>query len=286
MSGAAGTYVPIPAPLATPPRLGLLTAAQFPDGVDPRWINGFSFRPDWCAPGGGTYWCAPDDPTPPANVPATLPDTVQVRPVAVTVTGTCSSLDFGTADLDARVRRAMLAAESRLIEAEFWGGDLADAAGFPNQWLTDGGATDLGEVPGFYALAELQQWAADAFDERAMIHARPRVVEFWWRNDELRREGNLLLDAFDNIVVPGGGYTGRGPNDEAPDPGVTEWAFVTPTVYVLRDAQVTITPGADAEAIDRASNDRTFTASKVVAAYHSGCGVAAVNVNLAAPCVA
>lgn len=282
MSGAAGTYVPIQPPLASPPRLGLLTSAVFPDGVDARWVNGFSFRPDPCLPGGFNYWCGDDGNTPPG--PDVRDDVVQHRPTVIEVVAECSTLD-PLNDVEARARRALAAAESRLIETEFWSGPAAADAGFPNRYLRDALTDDLGTVAGFYALAALQQHAADTFDGRAMIHARPTVVEFWWRNGELRREGNLLLDAFDNIVVPGSGYNGQGPEGSpAAVLGETEYAYVTPMVYLLRDAQVTIVPGDDAESIDYAHNTRTYRAQRIVAPYFGGCGAAAVLVDLAAPC--
>lgn len=292
-SGASGTYAPIPAPLATPPRLGLLTAAVFPDVGDSRWLNGFTFRSDQCVPGGSTHNCAgPEgeaggsfvDVSSPGVDDSFGPGIVRVVPVEVYVEDECSTMDFGTPDQDARARRAFVAAESRLIEAEFWLGTEAQSGNYPTPYLTDGTADNLGAVAGFYALAELQQWAAESFDGRAMIHATPRVVEFWYRNAEVRREGNLLLDAFDNIVVPGAGYDGTGPNGEAPVAGETEWAYVTPLVHILRESSIQILPGSTVEAVDRDVNLTTYRATRIVAAYHDGCGKAAVNINLCEPC--
>lgn len=281
MSGAAGTFVPIPAPLATAPRVGLLTAAVFPDGVDGRWVNGFGFRPDPCRPGGGNYWCGESPSTPPDPDP--LPDVVQHRPTVVEVVGECSTL--GAADVEAQARRSLAAAESRLIEAEFWTGTQAQAAGFPNRYLRSADTNDLGTVAGFYALAALQQYAADEFDGRAMIHARPTVVEFWQRNGELRREGNLILDVFDNVIVPGSGYDGLGPvGATAATLGEAEYAYVTPMVYVLRDSTVTVTPDRAAAAVDPSTNLATYRAQRIVAPYWGGCEAAAVLVDLAAPC--
>lgn len=294
--GAASVFTPIPAPLVTPPRLGLLASAVFPDNVDPRWVNGFSFRSEMCAPGevayncpgdGGTPWGGYNTDTEPGVLEAGWPSSsswVQVTPVELSVQVSCGA-DPGTSpdDLIARARRAFLAAESRLLEQEFWTGTATQAAAYPNQYLNDGNATTITPNGGFYALAELQEFAAESFDGRAMIHATHRTVEFWFRNAELRREGNLILDLFDNIVVPGAGYNGTDQNGNYGTFGETEYAFVTPMVHVLRDANITVTPDTPGEALDRDVNDRTYRASRIVAVYHSLCPTGCAYVNLCEP---
>lgn len=290
MAGGNEAYTPLAAVPASPPRVGLLASvAGNPAGLPARWANGFVIDPEDCAaaavsPG---WWChdtgsgggVADGPNPEDRVPY-----VYYRPWMARVTDECSVVSADVGDYQARVRRLFTAAESRIIETELWDGAVAQAAGFPNRHLNAATADDLGTHGLAYALAELQEYLANTLDSRGMIHATPRTVSLWLAATLIRREGNLLLDAFDNIVVPGQGYDGSGPGDVAPPAsGDRHWAYATSMVTVIREPAIEVDPPSMSEATTRSSNLVQFTAQRIVAAYWEGCSHAGVEVNLCDP---
>lgn len=294
MTGASNAYTPIAAPPATPPRLGLLTSAARPDMGGGRWINGISFSPEACMAEGVWWWC-PDtsgEGRPTGQAPSQPkgtdenPDVVQYRPWALHVDDTCSTFGFNVRDYQGRARRKLLANQSYQVEHELWTGETAQTAAFPNNWLTNSGSlTDLGTEPLIYALAALQEHLADVISgSRGMIHCTVRTATLWLSAGVIRREGNLLLDGFDNIIVAGSGYPGTGPDDEDPPVSLDrQWAYATSMVHYAED-DIVVVPGDFAEAVDRDTNTVTFRAERVVGAWWDGCAHAAVEVNLCEPC--
>lgn len=293
MSGydtSAQAYVPITATPTAPPRLGLLTSVATRTDVPATWINGFVIEnPEDCAPTERDpgWWCpeAEGEGSTPAG-PTADPRIADVyyRPWFARVTDGCSALT-NPDEYAPRARRKYVAAESRIIEAELWAGTVAQAAGFPNRYLADtANVDDFGTMPFAYALAALQEYLAETIDGRGMIHASPRTASLWTAAQLVRREGNLLLDPFDNIVVAGQGYDGSGPGNVAPPlSGDRHYAYATSMVTVLREGQVTVDPTSMVEATDRTINRTEFTAGRIVAAYWDGCAHAGVEVNLCEP---
>lgn len=107
--------------------------------------------------------------------------------------------------------------------------------------------------PGLYALAALQEHLAEVgCGRRGMIHATRNAVTLWHRYGLVRREGPMLLDLYDNVVVPGAGYDGSGPDGEVAT-AETTWVYATGLLEVRR-GPVTVVPGELAEALDRATN--------------------------------
>lgn len=284
------SYAPISPTPTAPPRLGLLASVAPTTDAPTGWLNGFVIEnPEDCAPTETDpgWWCPESEGEgSTAAGPTADPraDHVYYRPWYARVTDGCSALTSPD-DYAARARRKYVAAESRIIEAELWAGTVAQAAGFPNRYLTDAATVDdFGEQPFAYALASLQEYLAATIDGRGMIHATPRTATLWYAAQLIRREGNLLLDAFDNIVVAGQGYDGSGPGNVAPPlSGDRHYAYATSTVVVLRESQVQVDPPSLAEATDRDVNRTEFTAGRIVAATWDGCAHAGVEVNLCEP---
>ena len=274
-----------PAALATP-RIGLLASGRTPDDGDNRWQGGFAYTPertcddpqivvDPCSITEGDY-----DPFPFA------PEEVW-EPYGVHATVQCSTLGSVSRDDEALARRRLLASEQRQIERELWRGDRARTSGWTgNRFLASSTADVLSPadtgVALTHGLACLEEYLADTLDGAVgMIHATRQVVTHWRGLDLVRREGNLLLTAFDTRVVPGsGGYDGSGPApdaDSAPVAAATGdvWAYATEQVDVrLGEIQIV---GPD---VDRSVNTRLVRAQRFAVASWDGCAHGAVQLDV------
>lgn len=294
MTGVAEGFRPVTTRPAAPPRVSLLTSAASPAAAWPQdWVNGIAWNPEACLPETeSTFWWCPteegaawvdertekavDDP----------PGVLTYRPWAAWVGEQCSTFGFAERDLPGRAARRLSASLSRIIETELWTGVVAQAAGFPNAYLASADADDLGSAGLMYALASLQEYLAENVNDRGMIHATPRTVSLWFAGGGLRREGMLILDPFDNIVVPGQGYPGSSPDGSpAPDSGDTAYAYATSMVTVVTDTRVMTVPSDLSEALNPSTNHVTYRAEQIVAAvWDSDCAHGAVEVNLCEPC--
>lgn len=292
MTGIAQGFVPIAGRPAAPPRVGLLTSAPDVTGDLPeKWVNGIAWNPEACLPESNNLWWACPvgegaDPTGERTID-TNPTDLQYRPYLAWVGETCSTLGAAAADLEGRALRKFLASESRILEAELWQGTAAQAAGFPNAYLTDGSSDDyLGSHGLVYALAALQEYLADSINERGMIHASVRTASLWYAAGAIRREANLLLDPFDNIIVAGQGYDGSGPGGEQPPlSGDAHWAYATPIVQIARDTRIATVPTDLADSVVRDTNTVKYRVERMLAAFFDAtCAHGSIEVNLCSPC--
>jgi hypothetical protein len=280
------SYTPVDPPLVQPPRVSLLSSAEeVVDGT--RWTAGLTFEPYGCGyNGGNTVLCA-DASTDPENVSKAFDSehrVIEVEPFVAFYGDSCSSATFRSRDFVDRATRVFLAAESALIARELWAGEIAAAEGYPNPYFGDGNADVIGNLwPTSPGLHQLQRELADRIPTRGMIHATRDVVTSWYEAGAIRREGAILLDAYDNIVVADAGYPGTGPNGEART-DTTAWAFATDLVQVRRDGQVRVLPdpGDYAAAMDRDVNLIEWRAERIVAAYWSVCAHVAIEIDLCA----
>jgi len=223
----AGPFQPIGAPPASPPRVGLLAVVGGESAeltLDAGWEGGIALEPERCLPSSNPAWG--DCPEPGGSDPRTDPGSkaigdaealVQYRPWTAWVGDKCSTLSGQGRDPVARAQRLYRASESRVMEAELWAGAEARRRFYPNNFLANSAAPNFedltpgGSSPGTYALAALQEAIALGQTGRGMIHATWPTVSLWFSLSALRREGGLILDVFDNIVVAGTGYDGSGP---------------------------------------------------------------------------
>lgn len=183
---------------------------------------------------------------------------------------------------EARARALLLVDQHRQLEHEFWTGAVHQAADpdLEGNWLArDGVAAELeaGAATGArLALASLQQALADCGGGRGMIHATVATASIWHSLGLLRREGALLLDTVDNIVVPGVGYDGSAPDGTSDGTGDSAWAYATGIVDT-RLAEI-----FTRSAHDPTNNDVTALASREAIAYWDGCCHLGINVDLTA----
>lgn len=254
------------------------------DGTDPRWVGGFVFVPNSCAAAqaiaiGCDLSDFDDDRT--HKAASDNPDNVEYQPFAVVGGDSCSALDKNR-DRLGRARAQLLATESYQIARELWRGDLARAGGWPNPFLTDPAATDLGTHGPVHALAALEQFIVECLHgQRGMIHCTPYTASLWMATYALRVEQNLLLTALGTIVVADAGYDGSAPDASDPTPpsdiNDSANAYATPIVHLMRG---TVTEVGDMTSqIDRSVNDWTVFVERPVAATWGGCCLGTVAVD-------
>lgn len=197
----------------------------------------------------------------------------------------CSTWGFEERDFKGRALRLLENSTPQAIEREFWTGQLAQAKGYPNRYLTDQNLVDLtpATVP---SVARGQQILQDAlastgFGGQGMIHVQPQTAPNLLN---ARRVGGLLLDIFDNLIVPGVGYPGTAQNIGVVAAG-TAVMIATDLVMVRVEDDGTVFPDSFAEALDwgqaGSPNTLRFRAEKFGCAYFDGAAQFAVRVQLA-----
>lgn len=274
-------------PRRLPPVLTLIAASRTllgdttPDtGAAVRWEGGgVSFRPLPCASFEPFLSdCSPTDP-----LEAERASSLDWDPLTVWAASECTTGSTTDPEETARARDLLLVDQHRQLEREFWRGDQVQAAtpDAPNLWLAqDGVVNELSQdAPLVYALAALQEAlgsgsAGGSGCGRGMIHATVQTAALWFAANAIRREGGLLLDVFDNVIVPGVGYDGSSPAGAVDATGETAWAYATGLVD-SRLGEIS-TRGS----VDRATNDQAVIAQRQVIAYWDGCCHYGVNVNL------
>ena len=227
--------------------------------------------------------------------PYTNLPTVQVQPWIIVAADFCSTFGFEARDFKGRALRLLENAQYQAVEREFWTGALAQAKGYPNNYLTSSSAVDLTPGSGAPSVARGQQilqdyLATQGFGGQGMIHCQPQTAPNLLN---ARRVGNLLLDVFDNIIVPGVGYPGTAASIGTPS-ATTAVMFATDLVCTRVEGQGRVSlvdpdghvyPDSFAEAVDRGEagfpNRVTFRAEKYGCAYWDGAIQAGVRVTLA-----
>lgn len=195
-----------------------------------------------------------------------------VVPYLVIAQDSCSTFGFEQRDYKGRALRLLEHATPKAVEKEFWTGALAQAKGYPNNYLAN--AATVTDLTGGTAVSVdrgvsmLQQALADCgFGGQGMIHLQPQATPNELRT---RRVGNLLLDEFDNILVPGVGYTGLASSIAGSATG-TSVMFATDLIAVRAEPAGTVFPDTFAEAVDRGQggqpNKVTFRAEKFAVAF-------------------
>lgn len=213
--------------------------------------------------------------------------TVTAIPYLIEVEDSCSSWGFEERDFKGRALRLLENATPQAIEHEFWTGMLAQAKGYPNNYLANAASySDLTPGAGPPSIARGQQLLQDAlatcgFGGQGMLHVQPQTTPNLL---SVRRVGKLMLDEFDNIVIPGVGYTGVAAGVGTPAAG-TAVMFATDLVRVLAEDAGTVFPDTFEEALDRGQagqpNLIRFRAEKFGVAYFDAACHFAVRVTLA-----
>lgn len=223
---------PVVAPLASPPRFGLLASSPPVTDQGDRWKGGISYAPEGCNDGEVFGTCDYGTETSVLDGPAT----VSWYPYWLSVTTVCSTFSGVVEDAEVeRTRRLLEQQTETLLGYELWAGNNAQIeTDNPNTWLASPDAIDLtGLEPSglVHGLACLEQYLAENNGGRqGMIHATAQVVTHWESYRLLRREGNRILTFKDTIVVPSPGYIGTSPTGTIGDEDV--WAYATDAVRI------------------------------------------------------
>jgi hypothetical protein len=183
-----------------------------------------------------------------------------------------STFSFREEDEEARVRRILEAYTSKLLEREFWTGEIKTADNLPNRVLARTiaggdiltGATDVtpGTVPTTVqaAVATLMKALGDASMGDGMIHAPKHLglrVPDAWRNTQ-------TYEDYGFVVVTGAGYPGTGPAGTG-----TNWMYATGPVNV-RLGDIEVIPGELRESINTSSNTVYYRARRIGAVDFAG----------------
>lgn len=281
------SYAVVEPPRVAPPRVSLLASAEeVTDGS--RWVTGLAFDRLPCGVNGSANVdaCETDETLPAEYVTKTIEaesQVVEYRPFTAYYGDVCSAATFLSRDFRGRAAAGYAAAESAIMAAELWDGAIADAAGWDNAYLTDGNAdTVAGVWSAINGLARLQFELGLVLPGRGMVHAPRDVASVWYQAGIIRREGALLVDAFDNIIVADTGYSGNGDSTRT---STAATVFATDIVQVRRDGQVLILPadeGMGGGAVTRDTNTVEWRAERTVAAYWAGCAHIGINIDLCA----
>jgi hypothetical protein len=264
--------------------LGLLaTVGPFdPEGTAPTYIDTGASTPGAAAPtqnttGGPGYY---------SN------QAIQVCiPWVLVAEDSCSTFGFDQRDFKGRATRLLDNGQDYGLENEFWTGTLAQAQGWPNQYLTQ--ITNDLTPSGGCSVQRGQQILQDylrttGFGGRGMIHCEASTMP-GLIYATVNPGDEQIRDLLGNHIVAGSGYPGTGPGGSTPASGKT-WMYATPLVAVRVEDDTTVFPETFAEATDwgQAGQPNTirFRAMKFGAAYCdalTGTGAigAAVEVTLA-----
>lgn len=249
----------VDAPVLTPPRVSLLSAATIvPVPVnDSRWESGFKTWTEGCEIA-YTYPICPSVDEDPMEEDG-QGEEVDYLPYLVYAADKCSTFTK-TRDFYGRAYRKLILAESTKLENELW---LGTSGG--NPFLSDTPTTlaASGTQAAWEGIGILDQGLSECSSGRGMIHVRPFLLPYLQEHRAVRREGNVYLSPMDNIVVPGRGYPGTGPADQAV--GATEWMYASTGIVEVRHSEVIYNPpqGDNVSRIIRTTNDQTVRAQRV-----------------------
>lgn len=178
-------------------------------------------------------------------------------PYVILAEDACSTFGFSERDYKGRAKRLLDGAKHKAAEKEFWTGALATAAGWPNAFLTNPATvTDVTPGAGAPSIARGIQILQDALAEcgfggQGMLHVQRQtasnlltVIE---DDPHFIVDDDGMHDMFGNIIVPGVGYPGTGPEGKAPAAG-SAWIYATDLVAFREEAEPTIFPESFAEA--------------------------------------
>lgn len=205
--------MPVEAPSLVANPINLVRSSRTPaDSTSGRWVNGFAYVPEGIGLLGVSDACSGDF----EEMLHADAFTSDWTPYVLTAEYRCSTFGFDQNDYKGRATRLLDAATSKLLEWEFWGGELSQVASLDNSFLMEftGVAYNADTIES--AIGAVENGLADCVvGGRGMIHLPPFVVPFL--RSIVRREGNLLLTDRDTIVVPGSGYAryGGGANPNA-----------------------------------------------------------------------
>lgn len=274
----------VDAPPAPAPLYGLVIAAPTIENTpDEVWGGGFKYAPEGCGNAGRiAVDCFGHNA---ARSAAANPAVIEGNPFLVWATDKCSTLGFAARDFDGRARRQLAAAESFEIAEELWGGEIAQAEGYPNRYLTDSSSDTVtgAAVDPTVALASLVgALGSCGRGQSGMIHVTPQVLILLASALAIYRDGNIWRTPMGHRVVADAGYDGSGPGGTPASS--TQWAYATSDIRVGR-GPVDV-PGTFNENVDRDTNSVVIYAQRMARyEWTSECCHLAAEINVPVPLV-
>lgn len=273
--------VNIQAPSLKPPRVSILSSAEIISIPGDKWFGGIFARRLSADPSTGHFgWNAVESPYEDSEV-FVLPvcyegegkeifprtDFHQHDSFVIYATDDCSTFGSGGVNFLDRAKQKLAVNEPWTLERLLWNGNPGGAG--PGFSFVESDLPEL--VTGAHPLAGFalldSTVAKNRHDGRGMIHMTTKMFDLLQQYTLFRREGNVWFSPNDNIVVPGRGYTGDGPDDETASDN-EEWMFGHPGVIEIVRSDVSTfpeTPEALAQQMDRARNDLIVFAERVYA---------------------
>ena len=274
----------VAAPPASPPRYGLLVAANVIDDGE-RWQGGVEWAPEACTGGAlSSFSCAGDG----ALVNAPNVATAEADPVFVQGWDRCSTLGWAARDFEGRARRMLEATQSYFLAGELWSGSVRDADTLDNPALVDA-TCYLSDDGAPASIVTAFRWLEEALGvkqlgRRGMIHCTQGALDAAHSAFLLEQAGQLWLTANGTIVVADAGYSGNCPSGKMTGL-TTQWAYATSMVQV-RLGPIEIIPGslaearARAQATNRATNLIELYAERPALIQMDPCTLCAVEIDL------
>jgi hypothetical protein len=255
------------APGLVAPRVSILSSAEIVSTPGDRWWGTYEILPLSGNGSSGIFpICDEGEHTAPERLGAQT-----FTPFAVWAADECSTFGSGAMEFVDRAKQKLAVVEPWWIENYLW--ENPDAFVNPSFTASPSTVVASGMDP-LGAFANLDAAIAqDRHDGRGMIHMVPELFVLLQQYELFRREGNVWYSPLDNIVVPGRGYTGNGPNE---DGGANEneatdtvtWMFGHPGIIRIRRSEIMYLPDDDGIAMlkemDRYINDLKAVAERVV----------------------
>jgi len=267
-----------PAPDLVPAPCGILSVARVMTHTareyDERWIRGFSHE----------YLSLPtvrllteDGSSAQGFTNETLyEDFLDYKPFFIEVESFKSTFGLVGEDRFAEVKKQLEAATQRMLEYEFWTGDVSVADSNDNLFLTKSSAAQIA-VAGAHtadkALFHLEQVISSSpIGQKCVIHMTRDVASIlgsrlvYVSTDE-GKSGRAMTRLGTDVVI-GTGYTGDGPIDE-PNAGASEtnkWMFVTGPLDVHL-GKIEIVNENLGQGVDASINDMRIKALRPAAVY-------------------
>jgi hypothetical protein len=242
--------MPVDSPAMAPNPINLVRSSRIPaDSTNGRWVNGFAYVPEGVGDLGVGDACSAEY----VEMLSSNSFVSDWQPYLLTAEYRCSTFGYSEGAVAGRAKRLLEAATPKLLEWEFWGGELAQAAGLNNSYLKEFSGTAYAADSIQKALGAIENALGDCtYGGRGMIHMPPFLVPFL---SNTRREGNLLLTARDTIIVPGSGYARYGGGST---PNATMEIYGT-GITDVRLGEIIV---EDEVGIDRASNTVVIKAQR------------------------
>jgi len=253
-------------------------------GTD-RWESGASWQRLICDPAQGIGQQDCDDQTPTIGLPKNLARNGQgddlATPFIVYGHFSCFPTGYTVERAQDLATVHLLAREEARVEQAFWTGDLgnnphlADAT----ETVTIGAAAVSLEL----GLSLLENYNAGSYGSVGVIHMTRGTALAALGENLLESVGNgtRLQTKLGTPVAAGAGYPGTGPTGGAPVAG-KPWIYISPAVFGYR-SEVMNSSSTPGDLFDRSVNNLTAIAERRYLLGYDGCGVGAVQVDLALP---